>query len=109
MTKPKAVHFTPAPAPAEAGPYDDPHAEAAEEGRRQIAEGKRIPHDKVVAWLNSWGTENELPPPTWDGGPLPDSVLRQVEDIKSGRTPVPEEIRSWLAEMPNQNEDNSPE
>jgi predicted transcriptional regulator len=22
-----------------------------------------IEHEKVVAWLNSWGSENELPPP----------------------------------------------
>ena len=23
-----------------------------------------IPHDKVAAWLRSWGTDAELPPPT---------------------------------------------
>ena len=26
--------------------------------------GRMIPHEKVRAWLESWGTEDELPPPT---------------------------------------------
>ena len=26
--------------------------------------GGGIPHEKVVAWVNSWGTDNELPMPT---------------------------------------------
>jgi len=25
-----------------------------------------IPHDRVAAWLDSWGTEDELPPPEPD-------------------------------------------
>lgn len=99
MSKPEVVSLFQQPAPA-----DDPHAKATEEGLRDIAEGRTIPHEKMAAWLNSWGTGNELPPPTWDGGPLPDSVLRQVEDIKSGRTPVPEEIREWLDGMRSGNE-----
>ena len=28
--------------------------------------GKTISHEKVVEWLRSWGTENELPPPSCD-------------------------------------------
>lgn len=36
--------------------------------KKSIAEadanpGKGIPHEKVVKWLRSWGTPNELPPP----------------------------------------------
>lgn len=34
-----------------------------EEGRRDIREGRVIDHEKVRAWLLSWGTDNELPPP----------------------------------------------
>ncbi|WP_420237825.1 hypothetical protein ACOBR2_19905 [Telmatobacter bradus] len=38
------------------------HAEI-EAGLADAELGRTIPHEKVVAWLNSWGTENELPPP----------------------------------------------
>lgn len=52
-----------------------PHAEALRrlhdwqdtETRRAIAEADAgapfIQHERVAAWLRSWGTENELPPP----------------------------------------------
>ena len=26
--------------------------------------GESIPHESVAAWLRSWGTDTELPPPT---------------------------------------------
>jgi predicted transcriptional regulator len=29
----------------------------------EVAAGRFIPHDKVVEWLESWGTPNELPCP----------------------------------------------
>ena len=32
--------------------------------------GETVPHEKVVQWLRSWGTGNELPPPL-RGLPLP--------------------------------------
>jgi predicted transcriptional regulator len=35
----------------------DAEAEAA------YAAGRVVPHDKVAAWLKSWGTEDELPRP----------------------------------------------
>jgi len=28
-----------------------------------IAASKGVPHEKVVAWLNTWGTPQEGPPP----------------------------------------------
>jgi predicted transcriptional regulator len=28
-----------------------------------IAAGKGVPHEKVVAWLKTWGTPQEGPPP----------------------------------------------
>jgi predicted transcriptional regulator len=28
------------------------------------ATARVVAHDKVVAWLESWGADNELPPPT---------------------------------------------
>jgi len=28
------------------------------------AAGRVVPHDKVVEWLKSWGTSDELPRPT---------------------------------------------
>jgi predicted transcriptional regulator len=34
-----------------------------EEGRREFREGKGIPHEKVVAWLETWGTDDETEPP----------------------------------------------
>jgi predicted transcriptional regulator len=39
------------------------HVAQIEQGRRELREGKGIPHEKVVAWLESWGTEDESEPP----------------------------------------------
>mgnify|MGYP005847926567 CR=1 FL=1 len=33
-------------------------------GMREIQAGKSIPHEEVRRWLDSWGSDNELPPPT---------------------------------------------
>jgi predicted transcriptional regulator len=33
------------------------------EGLADAAAGRVVPDDEVVRWLDSWGTENELPPP----------------------------------------------
>ncbi len=33
------------------------------EGLADIEAGRVVPHSEVKAWLESWGTENELPPP----------------------------------------------
>ena len=33
------------------------------EGVADIEAGRFVEHEQVVAWLRSWGTENELPPP----------------------------------------------
>lgn len=30
---------------------------------RSLDEGKAVPHDKVAAWVNSWGSADELPKP----------------------------------------------
>lgn len=39
---------------------------AIAEGRADVAAGRVIRHDDMVKWLRSWGTPNELPPPsTW--------------------------------------------
>ena len=35
-------------------------------GEAQFKAGKGIPGAKVTAWLRSWGTNNELPPPSAD-------------------------------------------
>ena len=37
--------------------------EAIEEGIADAEAGRMIPHERVVEWLESWGTENELEPP----------------------------------------------
>ena len=47
--------------------FDDPD-EAADEaamaqGEADIAAGRVISHEAMKAWLLSWGTPNELPPP----------------------------------------------
>lgn len=36
---------------------------AIEEGLKDAEEGRLIPHEEVMQWLESWGTENELPRP----------------------------------------------
>lgn len=36
------------------------------QGRADIAAGRFVEHAAVVAWLRSWVTENELPPPRCD-------------------------------------------
>lgn len=44
---------------------DDEEAVAASDARAdaEIAAGKGIPHEKVAAWLRTWGTPEEGPPP----------------------------------------------
>jgi len=38
---------------------------AINKGMREAEAGHLIPHAEVVAWIDSWGTENELPMPKW--------------------------------------------
>ena len=38
-------------------------AKALAEARAQVAAGKGIPAERVFAWLESLGTDHELPPP----------------------------------------------
>ena len=40
--------------------------EAIREGIADADAGRVIDHEPVAAWLESWGTENELPPPRCD-------------------------------------------
>ena len=37
--------------------------QAIKEGIKAADEGRTVDHDQVEAWLNSWGTENELERP----------------------------------------------
>ena len=34
------------------------------EGIADADAGRMVPHSEIKEWLESWGTENELPPPT---------------------------------------------
>ncbi|HTO85002.1 MAG TPA: ribbon-helix-helix protein, CopG family [Methylomirabilota bacterium] len=47
--------------------YVDVQAWHAAEIERSLAEvragAEGVPHDRIVAWLESWGTDDELPPP----------------------------------------------
>ena len=43
--------------------YEDWKLTEIETGLAEAEAGETVPHEKVVAWLRSWGTENELPPP----------------------------------------------
>ena len=45
------------------GVDEDTEAHAIAEAKRAIKEGRIVPHEEVVKWLQSWGTENELPCP----------------------------------------------
>lgn len=29
----------------------------------RVGQGRFVPHEDIAAWLDSWGTDNELPPP----------------------------------------------
>lgn len=33
------------------------------EGLADLEAGRVVPHERVEAWLRSWGTDHELPPP----------------------------------------------
>lgn len=37
---------------------------AVEEGIADLEAGRTVPYEAVRRWLLSWGTENELPPPS---------------------------------------------
>jgi predicted transcriptional regulator len=37
--------------------------EAVEAWEEYQATGLHVTHEEMIAWLESWGTENELPPP----------------------------------------------
>jgi predicted transcriptional regulator len=39
------------------------HLSAIEAGIRAADAGQFVPHDAVAAWVESWDTANELPPP----------------------------------------------
>jgi predicted transcriptional regulator len=39
--------------------------QAIEEGMADVREGRLIDGDAVMAWVESWGTQKELPEPTW--------------------------------------------
>lgn len=39
------------------------HLAEIEAGLEDAREGRVIDHAQVAAWLESWGTDNELPPP----------------------------------------------
>lgn len=41
----------------------DWHLQAIEEGLREADAGLLVPHEEVEAWLQSWGTPDELPMP----------------------------------------------
>ena len=48
--------------PAEDG-YEEWKAAEIQAGLAEAEAGETVPHEKVVEWLRSWGTANELPPP----------------------------------------------
>lgn len=43
----------------------DAKERAIAEAEAQIAAGQGVPYEQVRRWLQSWGTEDELPPPPW--------------------------------------------
>jgi antitoxin component of MazEF toxin-antitoxin module len=43
--------------------YDDWKQQEIQAGFSEIEAGEDTPNEKVIEWLRSWGTENELPPP----------------------------------------------
>jgi predicted transcriptional regulator len=41
-------------------------AAAIQKGVESADRGELISHEKMMAWIDSWGTNNELPPPECD-------------------------------------------
>ncbi len=44
-------------------PLYESHLEAVQEGLDDANAGRLVDHDQVVAWVDSWGTDNELEKP----------------------------------------------
>lgn len=42
----------------------DAKRRAIAEGRADVAAGKVVSHHDMIRWLRSWGTPDELPPPS---------------------------------------------
>jgi antitoxin component of MazEF toxin-antitoxin module len=42
--------------------YEEWARQEIEAGLAEAEAGETVPHEKVVDWLRSWGTPNELPP-----------------------------------------------
>jgi predicted transcriptional regulator len=45
------------------GADDEVEIRAIAEAEGAIKAGRVVPHEEVVKWLKSWGTDNELPCP----------------------------------------------
>jgi antitoxin component of MazEF toxin-antitoxin module len=43
--------------------YDDWKQQEIQAGFSEIETGDSAPNEKVIEWLRSWGSKNELPPP----------------------------------------------
>jgi prevent-host-death family protein len=44
--------------------YSQRYRDAVDEGVRSSGEGKSVSNERMLAWLESWGTEAELAPPS---------------------------------------------
>lgn len=42
---------------------DSPEHRRIRQGLADLEAGKKVPNERVVEWLDSWGTDNELPAP----------------------------------------------
>jgi len=49
--------------PAAEDGYEDWKLAEIQAGLAEAEAGETVPHEKVVDWLRSWGSANELPPP----------------------------------------------
>ncbi|MBT3332959.1 MAG: CopG family transcriptional regulator [Rhodospirillaceae bacterium] len=63
-TAPSNITMTPHPSPESEGRASTTSkVTAVKAGIKAIDEGRTVPHEKVKAWLESWGAEEELPAP----------------------------------------------
>jgi antitoxin component of MazEF toxin-antitoxin module len=53
----------PVSAPALEDGYEEWKLAEIHAGLAEADRGETVPHERVVDWLRSWGTANELPPP----------------------------------------------
>ena len=71
------------------GGYEEWARREIEAGLVEAEGGETVPHERVVEWLRSWGTEHELPPPLCESDTPSGPSVRSNLLIPTSRKTVP--------------------